>query len=204
MTQQELSQTGWQGLFWDAFRQSRNGMFLLDGRRHIVDLNGPAMKLLGYNRRTLMGRHVYELRVGGPPASDYEWQAALRKAQFTGVADLRCADGSRVRVEFAGHPETVTGQQLVLVVALHTTRTRRLQVLTPSTVDTAALSRREREVVRLIALGYSGPEIAQELQLAHNTVRTHVRNAMTKTGSRSRAHLVAITLANGAHWPQAA
>jgi DNA-binding CsgD family transcriptional regulator len=109
-----------------------------------------------------------------------------------------------VRVEFAGHPEVVTGQQLVLLVVLHTTRASRLHVITPTNGDTSSLSRREREVVRLIALGLSGPEIAQELQLAHNTVRTHVRNAMTKTGSRSRAHLVAMTLADAAHWPQAA
>jgi DNA-binding CsgD family transcriptional regulator len=179
-------------------------MLLLDSRRHIVDLNGPSMKLFGYERRALMGRHIYEFRAGGPPASEPEWQAALRKPQFTGVADFRSADGGLVRVEFAGHPEIVTGHQLVLVVILHTTRTRRLQVVSVRNEDISSLSRREREVIRLIALGFSGPEIAEELQLAHNTVRTHVRNAMTKTGSRSRAHLVAMTLASGAYWPRAA
>jgi DNA-binding CsgD family transcriptional regulator len=53
------------------------------------------------------------------------------------------------------------------------------------------LSRRELEVVRLVALGASRPEIAAELQISHDTVRTHVRNAMAKLGARSRAHLVA-------------
>jgi DNA-binding NarL/FixJ family response regulator len=56
------------------------------------------------------------------------------------------------------------------------------------------LSRRELEVLRLIALGYSGPEIAAELDLAHDTVRSHVRNAMRKAGARSRAQLVAKAL----------
>jgi DNA-binding NarL/FixJ family response regulator len=48
--------------------------------------------------------------------------------------------------------------------------------------------------VRLLSLGSTGPEIADELQVAHNTVRTHVRNAMTKLGARSRAQLVAMSL----------
>ena len=51
--------------------------------------------------------------------------------------------------------------------------------------------------MRLIALGRSGPEISEELQIAHNTVRTHVSNSMLKMGARSRAHLVANALSRG-------
>ena len=51
--------------------------------------------------------------------------------------------------------------------------------------------------MRLVALGNSGPEIAEELRIAHDTVRTHARNAMTKVGARSRAHLVAKALGEG-------
>ena len=60
-----------------------------------------------------------------------------------------------------------------------------------------SLSMREREVVRLVALGNTGPEIAGELQISHDTVRTHARNAMLKVGARSRAHLVAKALGEG-------
>jgi DNA-binding CsgD family transcriptional regulator len=49
----------------------------------------------------------------------------------------------------------------------------------------------------MVALGASGPEIADELRISHDTVRTHVRNAMTKLGARSRAQLVAMSLAEG-------
>lgn len=63
------------------------------------------------------------------------------------------------------------------------------------------LSDRKLEIVALVALGQSGPEIAAELRIAHETVRTHVRNAMVKAGARSRAHLVAKTLAEGAIAP---
>ena len=61
--------------------------------------------------------------------------------------------------------------------------------------DPRTLSAREREVVRLVAHGHTGPEIADELGIAHDTVRSHVRNAMDKLGARSRAHLVAKTMA---------
>ena len=60
-----------------------------------------------------------------------------------------------------------------------------------------ALSPREREIVRLVAAGQTGPEIAEHLHISHATVRTHVRNAMAKVGARSRAHLVAKALGDG-------
>jgi len=49
----------------------------------------------------------------------------------------------------------------------------------------------EEETTRRLA------EIADELQISHNTVRTHAFNAMTKLNARSRAHLVAKALAGG-------
>jgi DNA-binding CsgD family transcriptional regulator len=60
-----------------------------------------------------------------------------------------------------------------------------------------SLSPREKEIVHLVALGLTGPEIADELHISHDTVRTHVRNAMTKLNARSRAHLVAKALGEG-------
>jgi DNA-binding CsgD family transcriptional regulator len=43
----------------------------------------------------------------------------------------------------------------------------------------------------------TGPEIADELHIAPDTVHTHLRNAMTKLGARSRAQLVAKALGDG-------
>jgi DNA-binding CsgD family transcriptional regulator len=57
--------------------------------------------------------------------------------------------------------------------------------------------RRQREVVRLVAAAETRPEIADRLQISHDSVRTHVRNAMTRLGARSRAHLVAKALGEG-------
>ena len=46
-------------------------------------------------------------------------------------------------------------------------------------------------------MAHTGPESADELHISHDTVRKHVRNAMTKLGARSRAHLVAKALGEG-------
>jgi PAS domain S-box-containing protein len=186
---------GWPALFSAAFRQSRNGMVLLDDHRRHVDVNSAYLRLLGYRRAAVIGKHFYDLVAGGPLLTEEEWQAALRAGDFAGEADLVCADGSEVGVQWGGHPEVVTGERLVLLVALNTSRWGRHFRRSGSSEPGGGLSEREREVVRLVAEGHTGPEIAEELHISHDTVRTHVRNAMTKLGARSRAHLVAKAIA---------
>ena len=56
----------------------------------------------------------------------------------------------------------------------------------------APLSVREREILGLLAGGDSGAQIAQALVLSPETVRTHIRNAMSKLGASSRAQAVAL------------
>lgn len=59
------------------------------------------------------------------------------------------------------------------------------------------LSPREREILGLLSQGLSGEEAAKQLFLSSETVRTHVRNAMTKLGAATRAHAVALALQRG-------
>jgi putative two-component system response regulator len=54
------------------------------------------------------------------------------------------------------------------------------------------LTPREREIVGLLAKGLSGAEIAEHLFLSPETVRTHLRNARERTGTKTRSHLVAL------------
>ena len=58
------------------------------------------------------------------------------------------------------------------------------------------LSEREREVLRLLATDLSGPEIARELVVSLNTVRTHTKNIYAKLGVNSRR--AAVRRADGA------
>ena len=194
-----MEANGWSGLFAVAFRQSRNPMALVDEERRHVDVNGAFLRLTGYKREDLIGRPIWEFVVGGPLMTQEQWVATLATRRFTGEAAIICSDGRQVTIHWGAGTEIITGRRLVLFVALGSGSRR-----PPKSADHEGpdreprpLSKREKEVVRLVALGFTGPEIADELHISHDTVRTHVRNAMEKTGARSRAHLVAKVLGNG-------
>jgi DNA-binding NarL/FixJ family response regulator len=55
----------------------------------------------------------------------------------------------------------------------------------------AGLTRREYEVLRLVAAGQTNPEIADELGLTRNTVKTYLQSTMSKLGARNRVEAIA-------------
>jgi len=61
----------------------------------------------------------------------------------------------------------------------------------------AALTRREEEVLRLMATGLSNPEIAELLTVSPETAKTHVGNVLTKLGAQNRTHAVVIAYESG-------
>ena len=58
----------------------------------------------------------------------------------------------------------------------------------------AELTRRERDVLRLLADGLSNEEIGGKLFISAETVRTHIRKAMDKLGADTRTQAVARAL----------
>jgi DNA-binding NarL/FixJ family response regulator len=67
----------------------------------------------------------------------------------------------------------------------------------PSTQRIASLSKREREIIELLAQGLTGEEVAERLVLSPETVKTHIRNAMGKLEASTRVHAIAIALREG-------
>ncbi|MGH3384475.1 MAG: response regulator transcription factor [Nocardioidaceae bacterium] len=59
------------------------------------------------------------------------------------------------------------------------------------------LTEREREIVGWVATGRSNDEIAAELVVSPDTVRTHVSRAMLKLHARDRAQLVVFAMQSG-------
>jgi len=59
-------------------------------------------------------------------------------------------------------------------------------ILAEASEDERVLSPRQREVLQLLARGSSGTDIAAELGISWETVRTHIRNAMAKLGAKTR------------------
>jgi DNA-binding NarL/FixJ family response regulator len=60
-----------------------------------------------------------------------------------------------------------------------------------------ALTPREVDVLRLVAGGNANKEIAAQLSLTEETVKSHVRNILAKLGAHDRTHAVAIGLKRG-------
>jgi DNA-binding NarL/FixJ family response regulator len=59
------------------------------------------------------------------------------------------------------------------------------------------LSKREREILRLLSSGMTNEEIGGELFISPETVRTHVRRAISKLGAKTRTQAVATALREG-------
>jgi len=62
---------------------------------------------------------------------------------------------------------------------------------TANIIPTAKLSKREHEILTLLANGYTAKEIANSLFLSTHTVHTHRKNLIMKYGARNTVHMVA-------------
>jgi DNA-binding NarL/FixJ family response regulator len=64
----------------------------------------------------------------------------------------------------------------------------------PPSGSRGKLTKRQREILQLLANGGSTSAAARELGLSEETVKTHTRNALARLGARNRTHAVAIAL----------
>ncbi|MDD2327144.1 MAG: LuxR C-terminal-related transcriptional regulator [bacterium] len=64
-------------------------------------------------------------------------------------------------------------------------------------VQSRSLTNRETEILRLIVQGHTNREIAEELVISHNTVLTHRKNIIAKTGIKTVSGLTFYCIRNG-------
>jgi len=64
-------------------------------------------------------------------------------------------------------------------------------------LEDVRMTRREREVIELIGEGLSNKEIAQRLNIAAHTVKSHVRNVMEKLALHTRLQIAAYSRRDG-------
>jgi DNA-binding NarL/FixJ family response regulator len=64
-------------------------------------------------------------------------------------------------------------------------------------LEDVRMTRREREVIELIGEGLSNKEIAQRLNIATHTVKSHVRNVMEKLALHTRLQIAAYVRRDG-------
>jgi DNA-binding NarL/FixJ family response regulator len=87
-------------------------------------------------------------------------------------------------------PPTMLGGVIERMVRRHAEREEALRL-------TARLTRREREVLALIARGFNYDAIAQALVISPETARTHIQNVLGKLGVHSRLEAAAFVIQNG-------
>lgn len=98
-----------------------------------------------------------------------------------------------IRTIAAGDALLSPGATRALIARVVTQREQQL----PEAGHLAALTRREREVLTLVASGLSNQEIAEELVLSPLTAKTHISRIMAKLGARDRAQLVIAAYESG-------
>jgi PAS domain S-box-containing protein len=177
------------------FNAAPSPILVLDDQGRLLDANAAACELFGLTVGELDGRTLHDF---SPPE--------LKHAQ--GLLWARLHEEGRLDAEFI----LVGANGVWRRMALHAradcrVRHMHLAVLTPlgNALDRPArrqaeqlrLSTREREVLTRVAHGEKGDEIAEQLVLSPETVRTHIQNAVGKLDARNRAHAIAIAIADG-------
>jgi PAS domain S-box-containing protein len=186
------SSADWEQFFWSVFERSTNPIWLLDEQRFYVGANAATCELLGVSRDQVVGTRADSFLAPQDRSSlAAHWRELWDTGDWRSERTMIRADGSRMRVQLAGRTGEVGGRRIAVVVCM---RAEPEDGSAPA-VRLGELTPREREILGLVALGDTSAEIAAQLVISTETVRTHVSNAMAKTGARTRAQLVAIALA---------
>jgi PAS domain S-box-containing protein len=190
-----------------------DGVCAVSGDGRIVLWNRAAEKLLGYTAREVIGRPCCEVFVGR--------DAAGNRLCYRGCHVMTLVEREEPVQHFEMAVQTKAGKPLwldisILVVSgarreLTTTvhlfrdvtaareiemlvRERLAQVSAPPDGGgdaTGELTRRELEVLRLLASGANTRAMAERLHVSPATVRNHVQNIFTKLGVHSRLEAAA-------------
>jgi DNA-binding NarL/FixJ family response regulator len=187
---------------------------VMDVRMPVLDGLAATAEIVGDRSRASLGPCGAEPATRAEPGVDGEGVPAGPKVLILTTFDLDeyvyealSAGASGFLLKDASGADLITGVRVVAagdaLLAPSVTRrligdfTRRRRHERPSPQVVATLTPRELDVLRLVARGLSNSEIAGELTLAEQTVKTHVGNMLTKLGLRDRTQAVVYAYENG-------
>jgi DNA-binding NarL/FixJ family response regulator len=158
----------------------------------LMDVTMPVLDGIETTRR-ITGRWPQIQVVGLTMHGNERYFRALLEAGAVGYV-LKGADPDDLvaAVRMAAHRETYLDPVLARVLVADY---RRLHRERDETGD--ALSEREEQVLRLIAEGKTGREIAEELVISPHTVERHRSNLLTKLQVRNKAELIQYAIRTG-------
>ncbi|MFC3500216.1 response regulator [Micromonospora krabiensis] len=173
-----------------AARRLDPDVVLMDVRMPVLDGLAATRKLLGdqpSDRPRVLILTTFDL-------DDYVYEALRAGASGFLLKDAPAADlVHAVRVVAAGDAllAPAVTRRLIAEFAARPDRRR------PRPTALVALTARETEVLRLIARGRSNQEIAADLVVAEQTVKTHVGRILAKLHLRDRAQAVVLAYETG-------
>jgi DNA-binding NarL/FixJ family response regulator len=154
----------------------------------IVGVTDALLRSPGFERSvTLVSQHARLLGVA--PSPDPEVVAQAARIGFHGFVAREVvpeaferAVGAVMNGELA-FPRTAMSALIRLF--------RRAYERLPKAAEDGGLTPRQRQIVDLLARGASDREIADALRISPSTVHKHVQNALKRTQTKTRSHLVA-------------
>ena len=169
----------------DRARSLRPDVVLMDVRMPVLDGLAATRALLGPER--LAGHTLRVLMLTTFDLDDYIYEALRIGASGFLLKDSEPEDLLRaVRVVAAGEALLAPSITRRLIENFVHSRPRQAS----GTAALNGLTDREREVLRLMALGQSNAEIAGSLFIAEQTTKTHVSRILQKLGLRDRVQAV--------------
>jgi PAS domain S-box-containing protein len=185
----------------NAFALSQHPMLLADDQRRWVTANAAACELLSMTEDEIPWHTLDELV---PPDErsglDERWKQFLDRGAAEGWYKLNVPARGSVPVEFSATANVLLSRHLTVFIPADGSSGASdpgPPVWTSVPAEGAGrlrLTDREREVMTLVASGLQGADIAEQLYLSPETVKSHVQNAMGKLGAHTRARAVAIAL----------
>lgn len=156
----------------------------------LVDLNlgdGDGIHLLDFVAEKMP--HVLSIVISVTEREDRVFQAFSHGAQGFLLKNSWFGDYSQAVLQVANGGASITPSLAKKI--LEKLQNTHLSVNEKNNCDEEEkLSCREREIIHLIACGYSNPEISSSLKISIGTVSTHIKNIYHKLQVHSKAHAV--------------
>lgn len=194
----------------EAFASTADGAFAIGPDGRIALWNHAAEQLLGYGAHEALGRPCCELLVGDDDHGNrlcYQGCHVMRlvaKGDAVQSFDMRTRtkEGRPIWLNLSTFavPAGPAGGTLIVHLFRDVTGTKELLNLVRERLIAPAgaappgdvLTRRELEILRMIATGTGTRAVADKLRVSRATVRNHVQNILGKLGAHSRLEAVAM------------
>ncbi|MEA2194574.1 MAG: hypothetical protein QOG42_1008 [Solirubrobacteraceae bacterium] len=191
-----------------AFGRSRHPMLIADDQRRWVAGNAPACELLGIAQEAVSWHSMDDFTpLSQRTRLKEQWAEFLDSGEAEGRYELYVPHREPFPVEFGAIANVLPARHLALFIPPDEAGTWADEgdwsPLEPTHAGRLPLTKREREIMTLAATGGQSNDMAERLFLSPETIKSHMRNAMTKLGAHTRAHAVAIALVTGQiAWPE--